>query len=144
MTPMIDMTFQLIAFFMFVINFNNDLIEQSVTLPVAEMARPIKEAAVKPLFLNVNSNGLLLIVGKEYDITDPQDMAKVNQYLQKEATYIKFDMSTQGKSTASGLEATVIIRADQNSHYAVVQDLIRASREAGFVKFSLRALLDAE
>ena len=40
MTPMIDMTFQLIAFFMFTINFSDTEQDQRVTLPASELAKP--------------------------------------------------------------------------------------------------------
>ena len=144
MTPMIDMTFQLIAFFMFVINFNNELIEERVHLPVAEVAKPVQRAAVQPLFLNVGKDGKLFLIGEEFDVQDSNGMAKINQYLRREASYIKFDMQRAGKRIEEGLEATVVIRADQYTEFGVVQDLVRACREAGFVKFSLRALLEPE
>lgn len=142
MTPMIDMTFQLISFFMFVINFNNELVEERVKLPLAETARPVERAAVQPLFLNISKDGRLLVLSQELRVQDPSDMAKINQYLRREAAYIKFDMQQAGKDVARGLEATAVIRADELTPYGLVQDIIRACREAGFVKFSLRALLE--
>jgi biopolymer transport protein ExbD len=141
MTPMIDMTFQLISFFMFVINFNNDLTNEQIHLPVAELARPVDKAKVEPLFLNVNKDGKLVLIGEAFDLENPTDMAKVNAYLKREATLIKVAMQKVGKAGTEGLEATVIIRGDERVKYGAVQDLIRACREAGFVKFSLRANL---
>ena len=139
MTPMIDMTFQLISFFMFVINFNNDLTNQQIHLPVAELAKPVEKAKIQPLFLNIDKDGRLLVVGETLDLKDPNGFAKVNAYLKKEAIVIKLAMQKAGKPGDKGLEATVIIRGDERMHYGVVQDLIRACREAGFTKFSLRA-----
>ena len=40
MTPMIDVTFQLIAFFMFVLNFSEVDQDQRINLPSSELARP--------------------------------------------------------------------------------------------------------
>jgi biopolymer transport protein ExbD len=139
MTPMIDMTFQLISFFMFVVNFNNDLTNETIHLPIAELAKPVDKAKLEPLFLNVNKAGMLVIVGEQLQVQEPNDMAKINAYLKREAALIKANMAKAGKAAAEGLEATVIIRADQHAQYGVVQDLIRACREAGFIKFSLRA-----
>ena len=144
MTPMIDMTFQLISFFMFVVNFNNELTNQQVHLPVAEMAKPVEKAKLEPLVLNINKDGKLLVVGEEFDLHQPNDFAKVNAYLKREATLIKLKMQKVGKSAEKGLEATVIIRGDERMHYGAVQDLIRACRESGFTKFSLRADLKAD
>ena len=141
MTPMIDMTFQLVSFFMFAINFNSELISEQINLPVAEMARPVKKAAVEPLFLNVTREGKLQLIGESFALNDPNDMAKINAYLKREATLIKLSMQKVGRTGSEGLEATVIIRGDERTHYGAVQDLIRACREAGFVKFSLRAHL---
>jgi biopolymer transport protein ExbD len=144
MTPMIDMTFQLVSFFMFAINFNNELVSEQINLPVAEMARPVKKAPVEPLILNITREGELQLIGESFSISDPNDMAKINAYLKREATLIKVAMQKVGRSGAEGLDATVLIRGDERTHYGAVQDLIRACREAGFVKFSLRARLEAK
>jgi biopolymer transport protein ExbD len=141
MTPMIDMTFQLVSFFMFAINFNSELMNEQIHLPVAELARPVDKAQVEPLFLNVSRDGKLRLIGESFVIQDPNDMAKINAYLKREATLIKVSMQKVGKVGSDGLEATVIIRGDERVPYGPVQDLIRACREAGFVKFSLRANL---
>ena len=141
MTPMIDMTFQLISFFMFVVNFNNDLTNEQVHLPVAEVAKPVEKAKLDPLFLNVTRDGKLQLIGESFAVQNPTDMAKINGYLRREAQLIKLSMHKAGKSGTAGLDATVVIRADEKVAYGVVQDLIRACREAGFVKFSLRANL---
>ena len=139
MTPMIDMTFQLISFFMFVINFNQDLRNETIKLPHASLTKPVEKAKVNPLILNVNKDGKLLIIGESFAVQEPNDMAKINQYLRREAALIKVEMQRAGKTAQEGLEATVIIRADKETQYGIVQDLIRACREAGFTKFSLRA-----
>ena len=139
MTPMIDMTFQLISFFMFVINFNNDLTNEKIHLPVAELAKPVNKAPIEPLVLNVNRDGKLEVIGEQFDLRMPQDMARVNAYLKREAAIIRVKMQKLGKAAELGLEATVIIRGDERMQYGAVQDLIRACREAGFTKFSLRA-----
>ena len=141
MTPMIDMTFQLISFFMFVVNFNNDLTNEQVHLPVAEVAKPVEKAKLDPLFLNVTRDGKLQLIGESFAVQNPTDMAKINGYLRREAQLIKLSMHKAGKAGTAGLDATVVIRADEKVAYGVVQDLIRACREAGFVKFSLRANL---
>ena len=43
LTPLLDIVFQLITFFMLVINFSSENYDQRVRLPVAESARPIDE-----------------------------------------------------------------------------------------------------
>ena len=139
-TPMIDMTFQLVSFFMFALNFNNDLANEQIHLPVAELARPVEKAKVEPLFLNVNKEGKLLLIGETYSIQDSNDFAKINANLRREAALLRVAQQKAGK-VGPELEATVIIRGDEYVPYGSVQDLIRACREAGFNKFSLRATL---
>src|SRR5947209_9388150 len=68
LTPLLDVVFQLITFFMLVINFSTENYDQRVRLPVAGSARPIEEGekAVSEdrLVLNVDREGHLLISGE--------------------------------------------------------------------------------
>ena len=48
-TPMIDVTFQLLAFFMFVLNFSQVDQDQRINLPLSELARPPDVAYDEPL-----------------------------------------------------------------------------------------------
>jgi len=48
MTPMIDMTFQLIAFFMVLINFAEDNMDDRVKLPSSELAKVPKGRSLRP------------------------------------------------------------------------------------------------
>ena len=53
MTPMIDMTFQLIAFFMIVTNFEQTQADERVKLPADKLARPPIVARQQEVVLNV-------------------------------------------------------------------------------------------
>ena len=57
MTPMIDMTFQLIAFFMVLINFAEGDQDQRIKLPSSELAKPPEGAAEAPLILQLTKDG---------------------------------------------------------------------------------------
>ncbi len=145
MTPMIDMTFQLIAFFMFTINFNNDIVNKDVQLPVAEIARPVERAMLRPLFLNVDKEGRLLTgtdVG-DIDLRNSAEERKLLDYLTAEKENILVEMYAKfGKLDESEeLKATVVIRAHEDGEYGPIQDLIRTCRVAGFSRYSLRANL---
>src|SRR2546423_12570035 len=62
LTPLLDVVFQLITFFMMVINFAQDNNDQRVRLPVAGSARPVESASAAEdrLTLNIDRDGHLL------------------------------------------------------------------------------------
>ena len=67
LTPLLDIVFQLITFFMLVINFSNDNYDQRVKLPVAGTARPVEEGEKLDedrLVFNVDKEGHLLMSGE--------------------------------------------------------------------------------
>ena len=65
MTPMIDVTFQLIAFFMFVLNFSEVDQDQRINLPLSELARPPEVAYDEPLTIQLTSNETIIFAGDE-------------------------------------------------------------------------------
>lgn len=139
MTPMIDMTFQLIAFFMFVLNFNNDLIDERVRLPVADHATPTEDAPQGPVYVNMSSLGMVYLPGGVE--ADPlTDEALFRQALTQEARLARLNMRIAGRDPAQeGLWTTVVIRAHRDAPYGSVQRVIQISQSVGFQKFWLRA-----
>ena len=53
MTPMIDIVFQLIAFFMVISNFEQTQADERVKLPADQLARPAKTKRDNELVLNI-------------------------------------------------------------------------------------------
>lgn len=146
MTPMIDMTFQLITFFMFVLNFSKDAADERVRLPIADQATPLEGATEEPLFLNVDRDGKLLAVGQAWDIET--DRTAIEHYLQREAALARRNMEYAAPSdpkTAADLKAnrlwsTAVIRADKVTPYRGIRGLIEACQKFGYYKFAVRAL----
>ena len=130
MTPMIDMTFQLIAFFMVLINFAEGDQDQRIKLPSSELAKPPDAPVEAPLILQLTQEGNVLLSG------DKMPIAGIDKYLRTEAAIIK----AQGKTPA---DASVIIRADALTKTGLVQELIKKCQDQGFEKFSLRAKQEA-
>src|SRR3954451_4648974 len=67
LTPLLDVVFQLITFFMLVINFSTDNYDQRIRLPVAGSARPVDDGeriAADQIVLNINQQGHLLFNGE--------------------------------------------------------------------------------
>ena len=68
LTPILDMVFQLITFFMLVINFKAASLDMSVQLPVIGSALPTESGERDVLILNVMPNGKLRMYGEERDV----------------------------------------------------------------------------
>lgn len=127
LTPMIDMTFQLIAFFMVLINFSQNDQDQRIQLPSSVLAKPPDAPLETPIFLNLTADGGVIIAGQ-----DPVGIANIKPYLLREAETARLE----GRSPE---EVTVIIRATKDAPAGKVQELIKACQENRFVKFALRA-----
>ena len=54
LTPLLDVVFQLMTFFLMVSNFSQDVYDQRVRLPVAGSASPITDPAEDKLVLNID------------------------------------------------------------------------------------------
>ena len=68
LTPILDMVFQLITFFMLVLNFKAAELDQTLTLPVVGSARAVEKATGSYLVLNVKQDdkhpeGFLAVYG---------------------------------------------------------------------------------
>lgn len=126
LTPMIDMTFQLIAFFMVLINFSDVEQDQRVNLPASELAKPPETAYDEPLTIQMTADETILFSGQEMGIDD------LRGAIRREATLLK---AYKDNRLA---EATVVIRADLRSRTGRVQEIIEACQDAGFDTFALR------
>jgi biopolymer transport protein ExbD len=126
MTPMIDMTFQLIAFLMVMINFSDVEQDQRVQLPSSELAKPPETVYEEPLTIQMTADDTILFSGQEMGIDD------LRAAIRREATLLKAYQDNRIN------ESTVVIRADRRSRTGKVQEIIAACQEAGFDKFALR------
>ena len=126
MTPMIDMTFQLIAFFMVLINFSEAEQDQRIKLPSSELAKPPDKAYTAHRTLQLTKSGTVVFGGDEV----PVDGLEV--LLQRE----KILLERQKKDLS---DVTIIVRADSAAKTGKVQDMIQVCQKVGFDQFSLHA-----
>jgi len=127
MTPMIDMTFQLIAFFMVLVNFADAQQMEGITLPRSTLAKPPDKPLETPVTLQISYKDVVYYGGVELTLeTLPSALVRKRQVID----------ATPGESMA---DATVIIRADRRAETGFVQEVIQICQEAGFEKFALRA-----
>ncbi len=126
MTPMIDMTFQLIAFFMVLINFSDVEQDERVNLPASELAKPPESAYEEPLTIQLTNDETILFAGEEMNL----DQLYVG--LRREVQLLKaYDDDRLSK-------ATVVIRADLEARTGMVQEIIKACQDVGLDTFALR------
>jgi biopolymer transport protein ExbD len=129
LTPMIDMTFQLIAFFMVLINFSQSEQDKRILLPTSELAKPPDGMIEHPLTLHVTEQGDVIIGGRVVSLEG------IKPHLYREAEILK----AQGTPVSA---ATVIIRAHRAAQTGKVQELINLCQAAEFSTFALRAKED--
>ena len=139
LTPLLDVVFQLITFFMLVINFSQENFDSRIKLPIAGSARPQDDTAKmaeERLVLNVDSRGNLLFNGQV--LSAEQASRKIELEAQIARANIK---AIQGKVSANQeLPARVVIRADRDTPFAALFGLIGTCQSNGYQKFDLKAM----
>ncbi|MDG2382935.1 MAG: biopolymer transporter ExbD [Pirellulaceae bacterium] len=126
LTPMIDMTFQLIAFFMVLINFTEADQNELIQLPTSELAKPPDTPFEHPIFIQLTETGDVILGGEEVPLTG------LKPYMIREGEFLKLQKQNPK-------DATVIIRADANAPMGKVQEVIKTCQESKFEIFALRA-----
>ena len=135
LTPMLDMVFQLITFFMLVINFKSASMDLNMKLPVKGSARPVETKGQEDLLvLNINQAGEFTIYGAVR--TD------IENYLAGEAQASLLKAKTANPDFKAGdeLPTTIVIRADVATRFSLLNRIIKACQDNGFRKFALKAM----
>ena len=136
LTPMLDMVFQLITFFMLVINFKSAAIYRDLNLPVVGSARPVDtgEQGIELLILNIDKDGRLMIYKQPRDI---------DSYILKEAQASRLAARRKNSNfdpDKDDLPTRVVIRADQLTPFKLVNRVLRACQDNGYRNFALMAM----
>jgi len=139
LTPLLDIVFQLITFFMLVINFSQENFDARIKLPVAGSARPQDDAAKlndEKLVLNIDSQGNLIWNGQV--LTAEQ----ANQKIKFEAQIARQNIKTLRGKLVEGeaLPARVVIRADRDTPFAPIFAMIKTCQNFNYEKFDLKAM----
>lgn len=126
LTPMIDMTFQLIAFFMILINFSEVDRSEDIELPLSELAKPPREAADHEMVLNLLPDGGVIYSSNQLargDLLKPFFERKIR------------DAKRDGKEPA---EIRIVIRAHEDTPTGKVQELMAECEKSSLSNFALR------
>jgi len=151
MTPMIDVVFQLIIFFMVVLSFKKEEVEAGLVLPVADEAKPQQKEQEELFVVNVLSDKNRIRTG-----TDPatglptfkfppyvlRGQAKTADDL-KELMEKKAEMSKARTGAKVVEDAAVIIRGDRDTSWGQMFNAMMMCTEVGFYKVYLKTLTRA-
>ena len=134
LVPILDMVFQLITFFMLVINFKGAEADLTLELPVLGSARPLDTGGQeKLLVLNVDAEGRTKVYGEVKDI---------HQFIPTQARLQADELATTNKNFKYGdeLPTTVVLRADKATPFKLINEIVNTCREHGYRKFALNAV----
>jgi biopolymer transport protein ExbD len=134
LTPILDMVFQLITFFMLVINFKSASMDLSLKLPVVGSARPVDTKGENELLvLNIDSAGQLKMYGAVKDL---------DSYIANEAMVSLIHARRTQPELQAGdeLPTNVVIRADKSVPFSLLNKVIKVCQDRGFRRFSLKAM----
>ncbi len=126
MTPMIDITFLLIAFFMVLINFSKADQDERIRLPASELAKPAEQPLVEPVVLQITEDGNTLFKN------DALSLPELRKQLSRHKRLLEIM-----KTPLS--DVTVVVRADGRAAAGIVQDVIQICRDLGLENYKLRA-----
>jgi biopolymer transport protein ExbD len=134
LTPILDMVFQLITFFMLVINFKSASLDLSLRLPIVGSARPVDTKGMEDLLiLNITQDGKLIVYGIPRDI---------ESYIAGEAlaTVHWAHQTNPDLKFGDELPSMVVIRADEATPFKLLNRVIKACQDNGYRRFALMAL----
>ena len=137
LTPMLDMVFQLVTFFMLVCNFKAASMDLSLKLPVVGSARPVDTKGQNSLIvLNINSKGDVNIQGRTVKGTD------IGNYMAGEAQVDLIKLRDKNPEIKLGddLPSIVVIRADRSTRFALLNRVIQACQANGYRNFAMKAM----
>lgn len=128
LTPILDMVFQLITFFMLVISFRATDFDKQLVLPVVGSGAPAEQdTSGEFLVLNLRTGGKLFVQGKE----EPN----VEGFLSFEAGRLLKNIKPD-----SGGEIVVVIRADRQLRCDFLLRVVQACKKSGLQRFDFMVL----
>ncbi len=137
LTPILDMVFQLITFFMLVINFKGAAMDLTLKLPIVGSARPIDTKGQDDLLiLNIDSLGRLNVYGQYKQGKD------IDSYIRGEAYVSRLHARRGNPKLEDGdeLPTNIVIRADKAVPFSLLNKIIKVCQDRGFRRFSLKAM----
>ena len=110
LTPMIDMVFLLLIFFLVATTFQQTEREMQIALPEAASAGPIS-ASLREIVINVQADGVIIVGGREMDPPALQTLI--------------------ADAVERNPEQKVTVRGDRETPYALIVNALDACKSAG-------------
>ncbi|MCH8251429.1 MAG: biopolymer transporter ExbD [Planctomycetes bacterium] len=110
LTPMIDMVFLLLIFFLVATTFQQSEREMRIALPFAKSSGPIS-ATLRELIVNVDDTGAIIVSGRRIELADLETMV--------------------AEAVARNPEQKVTVRGDRNTAYANIVSVLDICKGAG-------------
>ncbi len=134
LTPILDMVFQLITFFMLVTNFKAAEMDLSLHLPVVGSAKPVKSDTEEQLLvLNIDTKG-----GVRYCNSAKPDL---KAFIKQTARGAMAQANLHGHDLKDkdDLPAIVVIRADRETPFKHLNNVIEICQDNGYRNFAFKA-----
>lgn len=133
MTPMIDIVFLLIIFFMVVTEISRLQVEE-IQLPVANQAEEKEPPTTdRKMVVNIVEDGTIKIGGAIYAGT------LLESFLSREAIQAGVEDVNANNPELRPSRLVVTVRADKNCEWQYVQNFFEAAQKAGIYKVSMAA-----
>ena len=122
LTPIIDMVFLLLIFFLVATTFHQTEREMQIALPNAAFAGPIS-TALREIIINVDADGNIIVNGR---ILDPQDLQRLVE-----------------ETVAANPDQKVTVRGDRDTPYANIVRVLDICKGSGIQEPYLDTVLSA-
>jgi biopolymer transport protein ExbD len=122
MTPMIDVVFNLIIFFMIVTDLTQQELED-LTLPKADMCQKDENPEEKRMIININRKGEYIVRRKNRGIVD-DCIDEIRKHLAAQVQV--FEREEDGAS-----KQPILIRADKETEFKYIQKVMQICGEEG-------------
>jgi biopolymer transport protein ExbD len=121
MTPLIDVVFLLLIFFLVATTFQQAEREMQIALPVAKSAAPLS-AMLRELVVNVDAEGTIIVAGRQIETAELEQMVR--------------------EAVAANPEQKVTVRGDRHAAYGHVVAVLDVCKRSGIQEPYLDTVLE--
>jgi len=153
LTPLLDVVLQLLMFFMMCVNFVTEQVKEDVKLPESQSARPMDKAETDVLFVNLKpfraddfaermSPDIMTRLQEKFHEGDPcvSVVGKEPMKLLELKFWLRDRYEEAEKNAKDGkVNTSIIIRADLNTDYGQVFQILHLCKVQGYRNLKLRA-----